>query len=286
MEDLFNFSIKRKDSVEFIKNTSPKNNEETKELEHFQKKFSPINSALITECQSPNLLRKFNKKSMKPEFAVQKIHFNLSINVKKNGSNKMIKSMMPSLHIDSKKDNNNSTEKTFKSLKTCQEEERARTPTSRISRSRHPSLIYGKRNKYISQFDGKSLLLSKIIRPSEENDNSLIYVENNFGTLNPELISSGFNKRKSLKGLTLDTKKGKDHFSKSNFAWKSEKKKSVMKEEEGNSYVLTIKKLPYKVVKEDDDEEKTSLKLSSSSSENTPKASANLDDFDVFLFFL
>ena len=259
MEKIFDSKfLTKKCSIEFPK---IKKQEEFKGLDFLPESQSP----LLRECQSPALRKKSNKK---PDFSSQKIHLNLSINTKrksKTGINNMVRSMMPVLFDESKKDrySNKDKDEIMFSSKTSNEELSKRL----MSHTRHPSLTYSKRNKYISHFDGKSSILSKIIRPSESNDNSLMYIEQTFGTLNPDMVSPE-TKFKPSKNYKEDFK-GKGGFGKSSF-YSRKNEKNVMKENDGKALLLTIKKSPYENIEEEEDNKSRKMTLSQEEIQEKP----------------
>jgi len=217
MEDFFKDSnfLKKKESFEIC-------------IEN-QKEQEDFSSLALLENHSPGINKRKSKKS---DFLIQKIEVNLSISSKKKKkreSFQMFHSMMPAILSSNKGTSLN--EKDLHGIQSLKKENAKR------SYVRHPSLTYSKRDKYISNFDGKSIILSKVIRPSESNDNSLIYIENNFGKLDHDLYiqSPGLKPRsKNLK----ESSNGKSVFA-------ARCKKSLRKENENQEFLLTIKKTSF-----------------------------------------
>ena len=208
--------IKKKESFEI----SPNNHEERKEFQEFQ----------IPKLNSPGLRKKPGKIS---DFYSQKVQVNLSINTKKTkkrSSNQMVQSMMPT--VSPKKAIFTENKSPF-----LRKEKSIKTQTQR-SFTRHQSLTYSKRNKYVS--DGESTILSKVIRP-ESNDNSLIYIEHNFGKIDSEMMCQS----PGLKGLSSskNNKSLPNGKNKSGFATRC--KQSLRKENDLSELLLTIRKSTY-----------------------------------------
>lgn len=211
--------IKKKESFEI----SPINHEERKE---FQECRSP-------KFNSPGLRKKPGKIS---DFYIQKVQVNLSINTKKpkkRPSNQMVQSMMPT--VSPKK----ATFTENKSPFLRKEKSIANKSQTQRSFTRHQSLTYSKRNKYVSD-GGKSTILSKVIRP-ESNDNSLIYIEHNFGKIDSEMMCQS----PGLKGLSSsnNNKSLPNGKNKSGFATRC--KQSLRKENDLSELLLTIRKSTY-----------------------------------------
>ena len=210
--------IKKKESFEI----TPKYHEERKEFQEFR---SPKNS--------PGLRKKPGKIT---DFYIQKVQVNLSINTKKpkkRSSNQMVQSMMPT--VSPKKATFTENKSPFlrkeKSIATKSQAQRSFT--------RHQSLTYSKRNKYVSD-GGKSTILSKVYRP-ESNDNSLIYIEHNFGKIDSEMMCQS----PGLKGLSSskNNKSLPNGKTKSGFATRC--KQSLRKENDLSELLLTIRKSTY-----------------------------------------
>ena len=180
---------------------TPKYHEERKEFQEFR---SPKNS--------PGLRKKPGKIT---DFYIQKVQVNLSINTKKpkkRSSNQMVQSMMPT--VSPKK-------ATFTENK---------SPFLRKEKSIA---------KYVSD-GGKSTILSKVYRP-ESNDNSLIYIEHNFGKIDSEMMCQS----PGLKGLSSskNNKSLPNGKTKSGFATRC--KQSLRKENDLSELLLTIRKSTY-----------------------------------------
>lgn len=238
--------IKKKESFEF----SPKNHEEHKELQDCR---SP-------KFNSPGLRKKPGKIS---DFYIQKVQVNLSINTKKpkkRSSNQMVQSMMPT--VSPKKATFNENKSPFLRKEKCI----ATKPQTQRSFTRHQSLTYSKRNKYVSD-GGKSTILSKVIRP-ESNDNSLIYIEHNFGKIDSQMMCQS----PGLKGLSSSkNSKGGPSNGKSKSGFANRCKQSLRKENDLSELLLTIRKSTYNnedennprkgTLDEEEVEEDTSAKL-------------------------
>lgn len=170
--DLFDFSIQKKPSTEFP------------DLDNFEEtKMTPTNHF---GNSSPLGSQEIRRKSKKLELGTHKLTVNLSINVNKSKNkeeNRMLQSMMPSLHHKKFSERMSIfTPSTITEKAETDGKKRNRIGT----RTRHNSLTYSKRDKYISSFDGKSHFLSKLIRPSESNDSRLIFLEENYGKLDTD----------------------------------------------------------------------------------------------------
>lgn len=267
MDELFDFKISRKDSFEL-------NN-------HSEGKKVPLSLEIKKNNPSPTLgSPSLPRKSIKVEFSMQKVRFNLSINPKKNdkseksGSNHMVRSMMPSLNQKKPKERFSVLNPSM-NIENVINENKVRT-----SRTRHNSLTYSKRNKYVSSFDGKSLFLSKLIRP-ESRDNKLIFLEENFGKVDTDTIcpqSSLLRKKPSI-SEKINSDKSK-FFS----------KQSQFKKNNENDCFLTIKRTS--IDKRMEEENKGSESSSNSDSENGSHASnkesklENHVNFKVLISFL
>lgn len=216
MEELFNFNFKKQPSIQLdIPKTPHQDSSEEEEIKE--------NGDLFNEIP-PDV--KKDHLPARQSLSSTMYQLNLSINVKKprtRDSNAMVHSTMASLQ--SKRFSmvtpiDHSLQDSHKSLNT-------RTHT------RHASLTYSKRNKYVSSFDGKSLMLSKVMRPSKGNDSSLIFAESKFGRVDLEPPGSG-----QLKGKSF----GSPYKAKSNFAGINRKEKMITKENNGgHELCLTIK---------------------------------------------
>lgn len=227
MEDLFNFSLKRQPSIQLSS---------VKQTEHTPKLQDSLEEEEIKEnldfCNEVQPTSQQNKKTSRKSFSSAIYHLNLSINVKKprkRSCNEMVRSTITRLH-SSGSGKRNILEN---AEQTCNQPILDLIHFNRRSEIRHESLTYSKRDKYVSNFDGKSLILSKIMRPTKANDSSLIFVESKFGRVELEPRSAQL-KSKKLNKSPIDRTKS---------VFSGARKENRMMSEDGEQEVcLLIKK--------------------------------------------